>query len=50
MERFVRQPDETWVLTTFDDPAGEFALATVPVRVPVADIYRGVDLPAEPPR
>lgn len=50
VERFVRQPDETWVLTTFDDPAGEFALATVPVRVPVADIYRGMDLPDEPPR
>lgn len=50
VERFVRQPDETWVLTTFDDPGGEFALATVPVRVPVADIYRGVELPDEPPR
>lgn len=49
VERFVRQPDETWVLTVFDDPAGEFALATVPVRVPVADIYRGVELPDEPP-
>ena len=48
VERFVRQPDETWVLTTFTDPAGEFALATVPVRVPVADIYRGVDLPPAP--
>lgn len=41
VERFVRQPDETWLLTIFDDPAGEFALTTVAVRVPLADIYRG---------
>ncbi len=48
VERFVRQPDETWILTTYDDPAGDFALATVPVRVPLADVYRGVEL-TEPP-
>lgn len=48
IERLVRQPDETWVLTTFDDPAGEFALATVAVRVPLADVYRGVES-LEPP-
>ena len=50
VERFVRQPDETWVLTTYDDPAAEFALATVPVRVPLADVYRGVEVPETPPR
>lgn len=50
VERFVRQPDDTWLLTTFADPAGEFALATVPVRVPLADVYRGVDLPETPLR
>ena len=49
VERFVRQSDETWVLTIFDDPAAEFSLATVPVRVPLADIYRGVELPEAPP-
>lgn len=43
VERFVRQPDETWLLTTFADPDGEFALATVPVRVPMTDVYRGVE-------
>ena len=48
VDRYVRQPDKTWVLTTFDDPAGEFALATVPVRFPLADVYRGVEL-TEPP-
>jgi Uma2 family endonuclease len=47
-ERFVRGSDNSWVLTTFDDPAGEVALVTGPVRIPMAEIYRGVDLP-EPP-
>jgi Uma2 family endonuclease len=48
LERFVRQSDGRWLLTNFDDPAGEFALASIPVRVPIADIYRGVELPNEP--
>ena len=48
MERFVRQPDETWVLTTFDNPEGEFSLVTVPVRVPLADDYHGEELPETP--
>ena len=47
-ERFVRGKDETWVLTTFDDPKEDFALGTLPVRFPLADIYKGVELP-EPP-
>ncbi len=46
----MRQPDETWVLKTFNDPAGELALATVAVRVPLADLYRDVELPAQPAR
>jgi Uma2 family endonuclease len=49
VERFVRQPDGTWVLTVFDDPAGEITLASVPVRVLLADVYRGVDLPPNVP-
>jgi Uma2 family endonuclease len=49
IERFVRQPDDDWLLTTFDDPNGEFALSTVPVRVPMADVYRGVEFTEEPP-
>ena len=50
VERFVRQTDETWVLTTFDNSDGEFALSTVPVRVPLADVYRGVEILEEPLR
>jgi len=47
IERFVRQLDDDWLLTTFDDPDGEFALSTVPVRVPMADVYRGVEFTDE---
>ena len=48
IERYVRQPDETWNLKTFDDPSGQFSLATVKVKIPLADIYRGVELPEQP--
>jgi Uma2 family endonuclease len=49
VDRFVRQPDGTWVLTVYADPAGSFSLASppgpVPVSVPLADVYRGVTFP-----
>ena len=44
-ERFVRQTDGTWVLTIITGLAGELAFTTVPVRVPLADIYNGVLFP-----
>jgi Uma2 family endonuclease len=50
VERFVRQPDESWLLTIFADPAGFFTLATVQVSVALADVYRGVEFPDPPPR
>jgi hypothetical protein len=37
------------VLTTFDDLAGEFALTTVPVTVPLTDVYRDVEWPSDLP-
>ena len=49
VERFVRQPNGDWLLTTFADPAGELALTTVPVAVPLAEVYRGVAFPETPP-
>jgi Uma2 family endonuclease len=48
IERYVRQEDETWVLKTFDDPDSPFSLASVKVRIPMADIYRGVELSEAP--
>lgn len=42
IERFVRQPNNSWVLTIFTDQNGEFSLETIPARIPIADIYRSV--------
>lgn len=42
---FARQADGRWLLTTFDDLSGEFALTSVPVAVPLADVYRDVEWP-----
>jgi Uma2 family endonuclease len=44
VERFVRQPAGAWVVELYDDPAGEFHLACADVRLPLADIYRDVEL------
>ncbi len=44
VERFVRQPDETWVLTKFADPDGVFEFATVPIRIPMCDLYARVQI------
>ena len=43
-EQFVRQPNETWVLTSVTDPIGELVFASVPARIPLADVYAGVVL------
>jgi Uma2 family endonuclease len=45
IERFVRQPDESWAKTFVEGLDREFAFATVPVRVPLADVYAGVTFP-----
>jgi Uma2 family endonuclease len=50
MERYVRQPDDSWLMTAFTDAARPFEFASVPVRVTLAEVYRGVELPAEPGR
>jgi Uma2 family endonuclease len=48
VERFVRQADGSWALVSFVGLDAELALTAVPVRVPLADIYAGVDFPAPP--
>jgi Uma2 family endonuclease len=45
VERFVRQPDDTWVLTVLTGLAGELVFATIPARIPLADIFNGVEFP-----
>jgi len=42
---YERQPDGKWLLSTFDESGGEMKLTTVPVSVPLADIYRDVEFP-----
>jgi Uma2 family endonuclease len=49
VERFVRQPSGDWLLTEFADPGGSFALATLPVEIPMTTVYRRVTLPENPP-
>lgn len=44
-ERFVRQADGTWVLTVITGLGGELSLTTAPVRIPLTDIYNGVEFP-----
>jgi Uma2 family endonuclease len=48
VERYVRQLDETWVLAIFADITGTFEFATVPVRIPLAEIFRGITFPEKP--
>ncbi len=43
IERYVRQPDATWVLTVFEDAGADFSLGTVDASVPLRDLYRGVE-------
>jgi Uma2 family endonuclease len=42
VERYVRQADGSWVLTVFDQPGHVFAFASIPVEIPLADIYSAV--------
>jgi Uma2 family endonuclease len=50
VERYVRQPDNSWLLTAFTDIGQVFEFVSVPVRVPLAEVYRKVAFPKEPTR
>ena len=45
VERYVRQAEDAWVLTAFSAMTQTFAFGTVPVRIALVDIYRGVEFP-----
>jgi len=47
---FERQADDRWMLTTFAGADASMKLATVPVIVPLADIYRDVEFAFPPIR
>jgi len=48
IERFLRQEDNSWVLTVFEGLSSTFAFASVPVRIPLSEIYSGVEFPEQP--
>ena len=45
IERYVRQADENWLLTTFEGLTAAFSLASISVRILLSEIYRGVTFP-----
>jgi Uma2 family endonuclease len=45
VERFVRQADDTWVLTAFSDLNQMFTFGSVAAQVALAEIYRGITFP-----
>lgn len=44
VERYVRQSNDDWLLTTFDELSGVFEFASVAVRIALSEVYRGVSL------
>lgn len=50
VERYVRQTDESWLLTTFDDPTGDFSLESIGISVRLGEVYRDVAMPEAPLR
>jgi Uma2 family endonuclease len=48
-ERYVRQPDDTWAVTEYTDPACSLPFTSVPANIPLAAIYRHVEFPDTPP-
>jgi Uma2 family endonuclease len=47
IERYVRQLDEKWILTIFNDLSHTFEFASVAVRMPLFEIYRGIKFPED---
>ncbi len=50
VERYVRQSDDSWLLTAFSNMSQTFEFGTIIAQVPLADVYRGVTLPEKPER
>lgn len=50
VERYVRQAEDTWVLTAFSELTQTFAFESIAAEMALADIYRGVKFPETPHR
>ena len=48
LERYVRQADGSWNLVAFDHRESVFTFSSIPVQIPLTEIYRGVSF--EKPR
>jgi Uma2 family endonuclease len=44
-ERYVRQPNDSWPLTPFDQMDQALEFVSVPVRIPLSEVYRDVKFP-----
>jgi Uma2 family endonuclease len=49
-ERFVRQPDDSWLLTKVSNLDGELRFATIQFRIKLSAVFAGVDFPETPGR
>ena len=45
VERHVRQPNGDWLMTEFRGLEQTLAFTSIPVKIALADIYRGVEFP-----
>ena len=50
IERYVRQTDDSWLLTVFGESADTFDFASIGASIPMSAIYRGVKLPDDADR
>ena len=50
VEQYVRQADNAWVLTIFDQSNSILKFASISAQVALDEIYRGVDFPKTPSR
>jgi Uma2 family endonuclease len=50
LERHVRQPDDSWLRSDFTDLSKTFEFASVPVCIPIAEIYWDVEFSEKPLR
>jgi Uma2 family endonuclease len=47
-DRYVRQADGSWALVSFVELAATLAFTSIPVRIPLAEVYAGVTFPETP--
>lgn len=46
VERYTRQPDDTWLLTVFDNLSQTLPLATLACELPLSEIYYRIEFPS----